>query len=66
MSGDEARAIYKHRAATGELVNAQARNRGLIRLLVRGHAKVKAVLLWFALAPNMAVGWRLAAAPAPA
>jgi transposase len=61
MGGDEARAIYKHRAATAELVNAQARNRGLIRLLVRGQAKVKAVLLWFALAHNMAVGWRLAA-----
>ena len=62
MATAEAKAIYKHRAATAELVNAQARNRGLTRLLVRGREKVKAVLLWFALAHNMMVGWRLTAA----
>ena len=63
MATDEAKAIYKHRAATAELVNVQARNRGLTRLLVRGREKVKAVLLWFALAHNMMVGWRLTTAP---
>jgi hypothetical protein len=37
----------------------QARNRGLTRFLVRGTDKVKAVVLWHALAHNMACGWRL-------
>jgi len=59
MATDEAKAIYKERAATAELINAQARNRGLTRLLVRGIAKVKAVALWHALAHNMACTWRL-------
>jgi len=62
MAGDEAKAIYKQRAATAELVNAQARNRGLTQFLVRGTAKAKAVALWHALAHNMACTWRLAAA----
>ena len=47
------------RAASAEWTNAQARNRGLQRLPVRGLRKVKAVLLWFALAHNMACTWRL-------
>jgi len=59
MGSDHAKAVYKERAATAELVNAQARNRGLVRLLVRGVAKVKAVLLWHALAHNMARLWSL-------
>src|SRR5262249_41805686 len=42
MGTDEAKAIYRQRASTIECVNAQARNRGLTRLLVRGLAKVKA------------------------
>ena len=50
---------YKQRAATVECVNAQARNRGLTRFLVRGTDKVKAVALCYALAHNMACGWRL-------
>lgn len=62
MASDEAKAIYKERAATVECVNAQARNRGLTRFLVRGMDKVKAVALWHALAHNMACGWRLAPA----
>ena len=36
-----------------ECVNAQARNRGLIRLLVRGKTKVKSVVLMYALAHNL-------------
>jgi len=59
MAGEEAKAIYKQRAATVELVNAQARNRGLTQFLVRGIAKAKAVALWHALAHNMACTWRL-------
>ena len=62
MATDQAKAIYKQRAATAECVNAQARNRGLTHFLVRGLAKVKAVALWHALAHNMACTWRLAPA----
>jgi hypothetical protein len=56
MGTDKAKEIYKERAATAELVNAQARNRGMIRLLIRGVQKVRAVALWFATAHNMARG----------
>lgn len=64
MATDEAKAIYRQRAATAECVNALARNRGLQRFLVRGLRKVKAVMLWFALAHNLmrAVALRAAAA----
>jgi len=53
MGTDEAKAIYKRRAATAECVNAQARNRGLQQFRVRGLAKVKCVMLFFALAHNL-------------
>jgi transposase len=53
MATDEAKAIYRQRAATAECVNALARNRGLQRFLVRGLQKVKAVALWYALAHNL-------------
>jgi len=53
MATAEAKAIYRQRAATAECVNALARNRGLQRLQVRGLAKVKAVVLWYALAHNL-------------
>jgi len=53
MGTPEAKEIYKARAASVECVNALARNRGLQRLLVRGERKVRAVLLWFAIAHNM-------------
>lgn len=59
MGTEGAKAVYQERAATIECVNAQARNRGLVRLLVRGVAKVKAVALWFAVAHNVACGVRL-------
>ena len=63
MGTDEAKAIYRQRAATAECVNALARNRGLQRFLVRGLRKVKAVALWYALAHNLmrAVALRAAA-----
>jgi transposase len=53
MATDEAKAIYKDRAQTIELANAQARNRGLVRLLVRGKEKALAVALWQAIAHNV-------------
>jgi transposase len=53
METDTARLVYRERAAVAEWVNAQARNRGLQRLPVRGLARVRAVLLWFALAHNL-------------
>ena len=56
MGTEDAKAIYRDRAATAECVNAQARNRGLRQLVVRGLAKVKAV------AHNVACGARLRAA----
>ena len=59
MGDDAAKDIYKERAATVELANAQARNHGLTRFVVRGLGKVKAATLWFALAHNMMCGWRL-------
>ena len=52
MATEEAQRIYRERAATAECVNALARNRGLRHVLVRGLRKVRAVLLWFALAHN--------------
>jgi transposase len=53
MGTDEAKAIYKLRAATAECVNAQARNRGLQQFAVRGVKKVSCVMLLFALAHNL-------------
>ena len=53
MKTARAKRIYKERAATAECVNAQARNRGLIRVLVRGIEKVRAVALLYALAHNL-------------
>ena len=53
MGTDEAKVLYKERAATAECVNAQAPNRGLNRLLVRGLEKVRGIALLFALAHNL-------------
>ena len=53
MGTEAAKEIYKERAATAECVNAQARERGLTRLRVRGTAKVRCVLLLHALAHNL-------------
>jgi transposase len=53
MGTPEAKEIYKQRASSVECVNAQARHRGLQRLLVRGQHKARAVLLWFAIAHNL-------------
>lgn len=67
MKTPEADQIYKQRASTAECVNAQARNRGLQRFLVRGLSKTKTVLTLFAIAHDVMRAIRLRAAnPAPA
>ena len=53
MDTDEAKDLYKKRAATAECVNPQSRNRGLQQFRVRGLPKVKCVMLIFALAHNL-------------
>jgi hypothetical protein len=59
MAEDQAKEIYKQRAATAECANAQARNRGMTEFVVRGLEKVKVVALWHALTHNMICSWRL-------
>jgi len=61
MGTPESQAIYKERAATAECVNAQARNRGLRQLCVRGLAKVRVIALWYALAHNLMRAFALGA-----
>ena len=53
MASPEAKDIYKQRGATAECVNAQARNRGLLAMPVRGLAKVRSVVGLFVLAHNL-------------
>ena len=65
MGTDEAKKIYKERAATAECVNAQARHRGLMQFVVRGLDKVKAIALWIATVHNMARGFSLQPQPLP-
>lgn len=55
MSTHSAKEQYKNRAASVELINAQARNHGLQRLTVRGRLKALSVALWHALAHNLTV-----------
>jgi transposase len=52
MGTPAAQQLYHQRAATAEWTNAQARNRGLHQVRVRGLVKVRAVLLWYALVHN--------------
>lgn len=54
MATDDAKRIYRARAATAEWVNADARtHRTLDRVLVRGLKKVHTWVLWVALAHNL-------------
>ena len=53
MGTEEAKEIYKERAATAECVNAIARNRGLRQFNVRGLTKAKTVILWYVIAHNL-------------
>jgi transposase len=52
MARAQTKPVYQRRSLV-EWVNAGMRNRGLVRLTVRGMARAKAVLLWQALAHNM-------------
>jgi IS5 family transposase len=73
MGSDEAKRIYKERAATAECVNAQARQRGLNQMPVRGLARVKCVARLYVLAHNLMrtavlaphlIGWGMGASAA--
>jgi transposase len=64
MGTKEAKEVYKLRASTAEWANAQARNRGLYQLRVRGTKKALAVALWYALAHNLMRALALRAAKA--
>ena len=59
MGTEQAKQVYKQRAATAECANAQCRNHGLLRFPVRGLRNAFAVALWHALAHNMMCTWRL-------
>jgi transposase len=63
MKSPEGQTIYKRRAM-GECINARFRQWGFRQLNVRGTAKVRTVLLWFALANNILAGHRLQTAEA--
>jgi hypothetical protein len=59
MGTAEAKETYKLRAATVELVNAQARSRhGLLQLRVRGRLKALCVALWVAITHNLLIWLR--------
>jgi transposase len=54
MGSEAGQVIYRQRTATSETINADLKTyRGLGRLLVRGLAKVRCVVLWSALAYNL-------------
>jgi transposase len=53
MGTAEAKQLYKLRGETAEWVNACMRQRGMQQFLVRGRAKVRAVVLWYVLAHNL-------------
>lgn len=53
MSQPEYQAIYKQRPSIAEYPNAECRNRGCQRLLVRGLEKVKSVALLYAVTFNL-------------
>ena len=63
MASPEGQAIYRERSIC-ECIHARWRNWNLIRLNVRGIVKVKAVMLWYALANNILQGHRVARAAA--
>lgn len=53
MGKEESKIVYKRRAATVELVNANVRSWGLCQVAVRGLTKVKGIASMFAVAYNM-------------
>jgi transposase len=52
MATDQAKQIYKQRSSVAEFPNAECRNRGLQRFLVRGLSKVRTIALWHAITFN--------------
>jgi len=56
-----AKQIYKLRCQTAEWVNAQARNRGLYQMPLRGSAKCRLVGLLYAISHNLLIGIKLRA-----
>lgn len=59
MGTELAKAVYRLRCQTAEWVNAQARNRGLQRMPVRGQTKCRAIAVLYAIAHNIVVAGRL-------
>ena len=59
MGTEAAKLIYRLRAQTAEWVNAQARNRGLWFMPVRGQSRCRNVALLFAITHNLVVEQRL-------
>ena len=53
MGTEEAKQIYRRRAAAAEFPNANCRNQGLYQFSVRGLIKAKAQSLWHVLAYNL-------------
>lgn len=53
MGTDDAKTMYRRRAAAAEFPNANCRNQGLHQFKVRGLLKAKAQSLWHALAYNL-------------
>lgn len=63
MKSPHGKGVYKRRSM-GECINARFRHWGLRQFTIRGIAKVKTALLWFALANNILAGHRLQAVQA--
>lgn len=63
MGTKEAQEIYRLRPQTAEWVNAQARNRNLWRMPVRGIAKCRIIAVLYALAHNLLQAVALRVAP---
>jgi hypothetical protein len=61
MASEEGKTQYRERSIC-ECIHARWRNWGLTRLTVRGAIKVRAVMLWYALANNILQSQRLAGA----
>jgi transposase len=59
MGTEAAKSIYRLRAQTAELVNAQCRNRGLWQMPVRGQPRCRIIALLFAITHNLTVMGRL-------
>jgi len=57
MRSEEGKEIYKQRSETAEWTNAQARNRGLQQIPVRGVQKTRCIALLYGLVQNMMIAF---------